>query len=627
MMQEKKMPEGLYVVPFGLLKKNAAGITRVLLRRTELFGMRGADIKILLTGREIDQLDVVSFYIHNGYPNIRKEQFLYWGEYIGGIMMDAAVLHRDETKHFCLENCCKEFSGNQILYYDQGELIAIETIQSIPEKRTIQYYNRNGTRECEETLWEGRLNRVYRYSSEEGIERKISLFYAANGFCFMRIVEEKRNVWDIKKIWLFSEKDKAVKTFAEWNEFRQYFYVSYINNCNAERVFCLCDEFMTFHNGLDKLLSISDKEIYRIGIIHFSGLAGECCWYSETHPLIAEQIEKKLTPDVDALCFLTRQAKECYQKRWGERNIFYHIANPIAVPDEIIEYNVRNKRRIVYIGRFKEIDKQVSHIIKAFEKVSVQIPDAELYMFGTGEDEAVYRGLIERLGLQKAHLMSFTNDASGEFQKSALAVVSSSNTEAFCLSLAEALANGTPVVSYDYKFGARDLIQNGKNGLIVEQNNIDALAEGITELLQAPKRLEAMSVAAREIIREIDENHFMEKWIDLLNDIVEKYSFRTMIRAVNFELESYAVDIKKQIISIRGIYTIEGQIPAQASGMEKFYFRVYNSDKSDYEVENAFVKRTGDRIFCISAEIPFTKNEVSICMKWNNSFAESFVNI
>src|SRR5699024_1759779 len=59
-----------------------------------------------------------------------------------------------------------------------------------------------------------------------------------------------------------------------------------------------------------------------------------------------------------------------------------------------------------------------------------------------------------------------------------------SKTEGFGLVVMESLNAGCPVVSYDLNYGPSDLIQNGKNGILVEQNNINELAKAMKQMTQ-----------------------------------------------------------------------------------------------------------------------------------------------
>ncbi|MEJ7541562.1 glycosyltransferase [Staphylococcus intermedius] len=61
-----------------------------------------------------------------------------------------------------------------------------------------------------------------------------------------------------------------------------------------------------------------------------------------------------------------------------------------------------------------------------------------------------------------------------------------SQFEGFALSVMESVNNGCPVLAYDIRYGPRDLIVEGKNGHLVESQNIEDLAEKMKRITEYP---------------------------------------------------------------------------------------------------------------------------------------------
>ena len=92
-----------------------------------------------------------------------------------------------------------------------------------------------------------------------------------------------------------------------------------------------------------------------------------------------------------------------------------------------------------------------------------------------------------------------------------------SSYEGFCLSLAESMAEGCVPVSFDIKYGPKELIQNGVDGFLVEWENENELADVIILGLSNPDYLDIMSNNARSIKSKLSKSRFMEEWHEVLN--------------------------------------------------------------------------------------------------------------
>ena len=72
-----------------------------------------------------------------------------------------------------------------------------------------------------------------------------------------------------------------------------------------------------------------------------------------------------------------------------------------------------------------------------------------------------------------------------------------SRIESFGQTAAEAQSCGTPVVGFDIG-GLKDIVENNKNGILIEPYKINKMAFAIDKLLSNKEELQRLSYASRE---------------------------------------------------------------------------------------------------------------------------------
>lgn len=146
--------------------------------------------------------------------------------------------------------------------------------------------------------------------------------------------------------------------------------------------------------------------------------------------------------------------------------------------------------RIVFIGRL-EPQKRLDLLLEAFKILKKRISDAELHIIGSG---SLYPQLLQvSRKINGVHLHNSISAYKKEELISQLSkswvFVSTSEFEAYGLSIAESLSVGLPVVltQTPYNAAVNEIVRHKYNGLIVEHNNPMAIAEALEEVYKNQK--------------------------------------------------------------------------------------------------------------------------------------------
>lgn len=180
-------------------------------------------------------------------------------------------------------------------------------------------------------------------------------------------------------------------------------------------------------------------------------------------------------------------------------------------------------KRVIAVGRL-DYQKGFDRLIQAWEiaQKNESFKDWTLDIFGQGEWQDMLQQMIDKAGLNhNTHINKPTNAIGKEYANSSL-IVMTSNYEGFGMVLVEAMACGVPAIAFDCKCGPSDIIDNGKNGLLVKEGDIAGLAEAIMKLMGDEQLRKRMSVNARSVVETYSEETVMNKWISLFTSLTEQ---------------------------------------------------------------------------------------------------------
>lgn len=137
---------------------------------------------------------------------------------------------------------------------------------------------------------------------------------------------------------------------------------------------------------------------------------------------------------------------------------------------------------IVTVGR---LERQKDHktLIEAFSMFSKE-HDSHLYIIGDGSYRKYLKTLIVEKDLRARVTLTWYLENPFPFIKAADVFVLSSIYEGFGLVLVESMFLGTTVISTDCKSGPGEIIQNGVNGILVQQENPSEIYSALKRIIK-----------------------------------------------------------------------------------------------------------------------------------------------
>jgi glycosyltransferase involved in cell wall biosynthesis len=153
--------------------------------------------------------------------------------------------------------------------------------------------------------------------------------------------------------------------------------------------------------------------------------------------------------------------------------------------------------------------------LRAFQRVLQSFPQARLTVAGTGPELGRLQALSGELGI--ADRVSFPgridNANIAQLYAHADCMLNPSTVDNMPISILEAFASGVPVVS-TRAGGIPDMVQDGKNGLLVDVGDHEAMARQALFVLQDRQRALALRDAGLSEARRYEWRHVGRLWMD-----------------------------------------------------------------------------------------------------------------
>ena len=229
---------------------------------------------------------------------------------------------------------------------------------------------------------------------------------------------------------------------------------------------------------------------------------------------------KKYFKNIDKIVVMTKKAKEDYEK-WlkysNSKAKVYDIPNMLE-ESKVDNFAKFNNKTLISVGRLEK-EKDFLTLLDVFKIINNKYNDVKLKIVGEGLQRREIEEKIEKLNLNnKVILTGRISSQEVQEQMSASSVfVLTSLCESFSLVLCEAMEIGLPCVSFNIDVGPKEIIQNGINGYLIDNRDVNDMASCIENLLIDENKWNKISKNSIESVKKYYSESVVNEWQKLFN--------------------------------------------------------------------------------------------------------------
>jgi len=283
--------------------------------------------------------------------------------------------------------------------------------------------------------------------------------------------------------------------------------------------------FMRHLRSLRSGILVTTRPAYNLIAARYAR-PGVICIGQEHNSFVAHRSElaaaiRRDYSKLDALVVLTHDDLRDYGEILASAPTRVARVTNALPPDLEGERSKLASRTVVSAGRLGG-GKGYDRLIAAFAPVARRHPDWRLRIYGQGRKRAMLQRLIFEHDLyNNVHLMGTTPRLGEELSKASVFALSS-RYEGFGMVLIEAMSKGLPVVSFDCPRGPKEIISPGRDGILVPDGDIEALSQGLLELVEDEGKRRRFGAAALEKAQTYDISVIGREWDELLEELVAR---------------------------------------------------------------------------------------------------------
>lgn len=206
----------------------------------------------------------------------------------------------------------------------------------------------------------------------------------------------------------------------------------------------------------------------------------------------------------------------------GDADDWKRVCHHVCVIPNVVHlndsgnYSQCNSKKAIFVGRF-DVQKDFGTMLKVWSLVQQRHPEWILNVYGNGGLKSKYEEFVAE---QKTNVVIHpaVPDIMEKYKESSMLLMSSLY-EPFGLVLVEAMSCGLPVVAFNCPYGPADIINDGTDGFLVEDRNIEAFADRVSQLIENDVLRKRMGKSAIFSAQRYKYEVIMPQWKNLFTHL------------------------------------------------------------------------------------------------------------
>jgi len=200
-------------------------------------------------------------------------------------------------------------------------------------------------------------------------------------------------------------------------------------------------------------------------------------------------------------------------KEWPGNNTVV-IPNPVsfypAEPATLFNY------KVIAVGSHS-YNKGYDRLLNIWKQVEAQCSSWTLEIYGKSAN-GTYEKMAQELQLQRVNFHPPYPQIQEKYLESSVFVLPS-RSEGFGMVIIEAMACGVPVVSFDCPHGPADIISEGEDGFLIENENTGEFSARLLQLMKERDLRVEMGTTAREHVKRYLPESIVLQWDQLFRNL------------------------------------------------------------------------------------------------------------